>query len=412
MRKVRKWPGILLAVAVCAIVAATVTVMILHSKNNGCRLKKDARQLPVIHISTNDVIPWEGKTPCSVTVISDNDSTIWHGKVKYRGGISAKYAKRSYSLKLKESHALCGLPESRTWIINASYIDKTFMRHKLCYDLFRQMGPYNIAPLCSYALVRENGNPQGLYVVMQRLNEHTLALHEEDSAAVIFKEPKIFYPDSKMPKREHYAENYQGQTYPEFKDEDRNNLMDEMRDFLVSTPDQIFFTKVGQTFDLQNIIDWHLLLLFINGGDNVLKNYYLYRQDSHSPYRIAIWDCDHSFGRDCDNEKNMLKQLLEDDRNVLLNRMMQSEEYQKALKKRYHELRKSNIFSYQNIEQMMQENDPWVRLGLEENLRLWPFDSDNYYDAAGYDDEYALILEYVTLSLKRLDGVFEFTESH
>lgn len=412
MKRLRKWIGILLAVVVCTAAAVTVIFMILHSKSNGCRIKKETLQLPVIHINTDDVIPWEGKTPCVVSVVTNNDSTIWNGKVKYRGGISIKYAKHSYSLKLNEPHVLCGLPESKTWIINANYIDKTFMRHKLCYDLFRQMGPYNLAPLCAYALVRENGNPQGLYVVMQRLNEHTLHLNEDDSAAVIFKEPKIFYPDSIIAKRKHSGENYQGQTYPDFDMENRNNLMEEMRYFLVSTPDSIFYAKVGQTFDLQNLIDWHLLLLLINGGDNVLKNFYLYRQDSQTPYRVAIWDCDHSFGRDCDNEKNMLKQLLEDDRNILLNRMMQSKKYQKALKKRYHELRKNGIFSYRNIKRMMQENDPWVRLGLEENTRLWPFDSDNYYDAAGYDEEYALILEFVTLNLQRLDGVFGFTESH
>ena len=386
--------------------------MILHSKSNGCRRKKETRQLPVIHITTNDVIPWKGKTPCIVSFVTDNDSTVWNGKIKFRGGVSAKYDKHSYALTLTEAHSLCGLPESRSWILNASYIDKTLMRHKLCYDLFRQMGTHNIAPECAYALVRENGNPKGLYVVMQRLNEHTLFLHEDDPVAVVFKEPKIFYPDGKLPDRTPFGDNYQDQTYPEFELDDRSALMDSLREFILHTPDDIFYTTVGQQFDMQNILDWHLLLIFFNGGDNVLKNFYLYRQDSKTPYRIAIWDCDHSFGRDSDNEKNMLKQLLEDDRNILLNRMMKSPDYRKALSERYRQLRQSGVFSYENMERMMKENDSWVRLGLEENMRLWPFDSENYYDAAGYDEEYALILEFVTLNLQRLDKMFGFRDSH
>ena len=54
------------------------------------------------------------------------------------------------------------------------------------------------------------------------------------------------------------------------------------------------------------------------------------------------------------------------------------------------------------------ENDTWLRLGLAENTALWPFDSKNYYDAANYDEEYALILEFVKLSIQRLDKQFEF----
>ena len=94
------------------------------------------------------------------------------------------------------------MPENRSWILNASYIDKTFMRHKLCYDLFNMMGDNDLAPRCAYALVRENNRPQGLYVVMQRLNKHVLKIDDSDPEAVIFKEPKLFYPDSKMPARD------------------------------------------------------------------------------------------------------------------------------------------------------------------------------------------------------------------
>jgi len=386
-------------------------VALISVSVTGCRKKAEPVQLPVIHITTEREILWDKRIPCSVDVVTENDSVTWEGKVKYRGGISSKYYKHSYALKLEHRQALCGLPESRTWILNASYIDKTFMRHKLCYDLFRQMRPENLAPQCAYALLRENGHPQGLYVVMQRLNEKTLQLDEDDPAAVVFKEPKLFFPDERMPARTDGEPNFQEQTFPNFEEEDRNPLIDELRNFIVNTPDSTFYAHVGQLFDLQNIIDWHLLILFVNGGDNVLKNFYLYRTDSQTPYRVALWDCDHSFGRDGDNEKNMLERLLQDRQNILFNRLLRSPEYQKRLSERYGELRQSGIFTYENIERMMQENDPYVRKGLEENLQLWPFDSENYYDSANYDEEYALILEFVKMSLQQLDKQFAFSQS-
>lgn len=373
-----------------------------------CGRKQEVKlvQLPVIHVTTDDEILWEERIPCVMSVVCDGDSVAWNGKVKYRGGVSSKFSKHSYSVKLKEAQSLCGMPANRSWILNASYIDKTFMRHKLCYDLFNAMGDNDLAPQCAYAMVRENGQPQGLYVVMQRLNKQVLGIDDGDPEAVIFKEPKLFYPDGKIPAKDPLDENYHGQSFPDFEKGDRSAVIDEFRRFIVNSPDAEFYAHIGEWMDIEDLIDWHLFILFTNSGDGVLKNFYLYKKDAGTPFRVALWDCDHSLGRDGDNEKNMLEHLPDERRNILIDRMMKSDEYVQKLKNRYVELRQSGIFSYENIERMMQENDTYVRLGLEENTRLWPYDSENYYDAATYDEEYALILEFVKRSLQRLDTLF------
>lgn len=367
-----------------------------------------ALQLPVIHIYTDTIIPWDNRIPCSVSVVADGDSVLYDGKIKFRGGISSKFYKHSYALKLANAQSFCHLPENKSWILNASYIDKTFMRHKLCYDLFNMMGETDLAPQCAYALVRDNGQPQGLYVVMQRLNRKALKVDKNDSGAVIFKEPKLFYSDMKITQRGSQVENPHGQTYPDYDKERCDAIIADFRKFIQSTPDNEFYTNIENWIDLSNLIDWHLFVMFTNSGDGVLKNFYLYKKNAQTPFRIALWDCDHSFGRDGDNEKNMLEHLPNIRRNILIDRMMNSPEYMEKLQRRYAELRESGIFSYENIERMMQENDPYVRLGLEENTRLWPIDSKDYFDAANYDEEYALILEFVKLSLDRMDKEMQY----
>ena len=387
-----------------------VLVIVLFVLGSACERKpKDTPkvedlQLPVIHLFTDSEIPWDERIPCDMAVVTAHDSVVWSGKIKCRGGVSSKFEKHSYSVKLTEKHSLCELPANRSWILNASYIDKTFMRHKLCYDLFNSMGDNDIAPKCAYALVRVNSQPQGLYVVMQRLNKHVLAIDDSDPEAVIFKEPKLFYCDGKMPDRDPLEENYHEQSYPDFEKGDRSAVIDEFRRFIVKSSDAEFYAHIGEWVDIQNLIDWNLFILFTNSGDGVLKNFYLYKKDANTPFRIALWDCDHSFGRDGDNEKNMLKVLPDERRNILIDRMMKSDEYVQKLKNRYAELRRSGIFSYENIERMMRENDPYVRAGLKENLQLWPFDSENYFDSASYDEEYNLILEFVKLNIERLDS--------
>lgn len=387
-------------------------VIVLAVLCGACKHKptavQPAIQLPVINIYTDTIIPWEDRIPCTVSVVADGDSVSYDGKIKFRGGVSSKYYKHSYALKLATAQSFCHLPENKSWILNASYIDKTFMRHKLCYDLFNMMGENDLAPKCAYALVRENGQPQGLYVVMQRLNKKVLKVDKNDPGAVIFKEPKLFYADKKIAQPDSKVENPHGQTFPDYDEEHRDAIISDFRNFIQNTSDNVFNANIGEWIDLSNLIDWHLFILFTNSGDGVLKNFYLYKKNAQTPFRIALWDCDHSLGRDGDNEKNMLEHLPNIRRNILIDRMMKSPEYMEKLQKRYAELRQSGIFSYENIERMMQENDPYVRLGLEENTRLWPIDSKDYYDAANYDEEYALILEFVKLSLDRMDKEMQY----
>lgn len=60
--------------------------------------------------------------------------------------MSGKYCKHSYTIELTGNFRPANLPADDDWTLNASYIDKIFMRHKLSYGLFRQMGRYDIAP--------------------------------------------------------------------------------------------------------------------------------------------------------------------------------------------------------------------------------------------------------------------------
>ncbi len=374
----------------------------------GCR-KTEERQLPKVYLQTSEAIPWEEYCSCDLDYVTNNDSLNLTGKIKCRGGFSSKYFKHSYSLKLSRPFSFCGLPSNKSWVLNASYIDKTFMRHKICYDLFRMMGDYDMASQCAYILLRENGKPQGLYILMQRLNKHVLQLNTLDTNAMIFKEPKIFRNESSSPSSEAIPTNLHGQTFPDFdKGDDRNYVMDNFRLFLLTASDQEFENHIKEWVDIRNIIDWQLLILFTNNSDGILKNFYFYKQDSETPFRVAIWDCDHSFGRDGDNERNMMERLADCKRSILFNRLMELPDYRQALEERYKQLRHNGIFSYQTIEKMVQENDKYIQLGLNENASLWPYNGDYYFDDNNYEQEKELLLKFVPLSLQRLDSLFNY----
>ena len=370
---------------------------------------KDQNTLPTLLIKPDSQIKWDDRIGCLIYNITDCDTICWSGNIKYRGGISTKYPKHSYSLKLDKDYSVAGLPKGKSWILNASYIDKTFIRHKLCYDLFKNMGEYNIAPQCAYAVVNENGNPQGLYVVMQRLTKKVLQIDDSDDNALIFKEPKLFFADSLMPAKQYPNENYNEQTYPDFdKFGDKSAIIDEFHKFILESSNEDFKSEINDWIDLRNVVDWHLLLLFTNNSDGVLKNFYLYKIDSETPFRIAIWDCDHGLGRDGDNELNMLQRFTNDDRNILFNRLLGESWYQIMLSERWKQLRDNDVISYRTLKDMIGENDKLVRKGLLVNQSIWSYDSEFYYDDNNYEQEIDLMLDFIQLSLDTMDKRFGY----
>ena len=355
-----------------------------------------------------DEIGWNEKKPCSIVACHSQEKDTLYGSIKFRGGASSGYPKHSFSLKLTEKYPLAGLKEAKSFIINATYIDKTLMRHKISYDLFRAMSPENEAAECSYANLYLNGQYEGLYVIMDKINAQRLGIEKEESMAMIFKDPPLFWGENRITPQE--PDNYFQQTYPKLKKADMNAYMESFMNFLFNAPDSLFAKEIGQWIDISNVIDWHLLLLYTNNGDGVMKNFYLYKKSEQAPFRIVPWDYDHSFGRDGDNELNMLEHNVECDRSILLKRLQKIPElnYGEQLKTRWKELRDNGIFSVSHFREMVADNDKMIREAVRRNAEKWPYNAPQYYDSNSYTQELEIMTAYIQKRIPQLDSCFQY----
>lgn len=362
-----------------------------------------AYKFPALNILADEEIGWESKGPCKITYTDAKSDVESLAQIKNRGGMSSRYYKHSYSLELNNKFSLGGLPINDDYILNANYIDKTFMRHKVSYDIFRQMSKNNVASKSAYVNVSVNSQYQGLYLLMEEINASMVGLNKMDTCAMLFKDPPVFYAE-KLP----YVQdslNYYQQKYPKKEVSDKTLYMDTFRDFLFNSSDSLFAKDIGKWVDIENVIDWHLMLLFSNNADGILKNFYLYKLNAHTPFRFAIWDYDHSFGRDGDNELNMGEKELTWRRSILLKRLSQQPQtgYLPKLKKRWVELRKLNIFSYQNFKAHVEQNHQIISQEVEENFALWPVDDPWYFDGNNYQQEIDLMLGFVERRVMEMD---------
>lgn len=366
---------------------------------------KDVAPLPQI-LLTADSISWTEKRPTNLTYIDDSDTALLHGGVKYRGGSSSKYWKHSYALKLKDTYPLAGLPSAKAFVLNASYIDKTLMRHRFSFDVFRAMHPNNIAPICRYAELYENKDYRGIYVIMERINAGRVGLRKNDGSA-LWKEPLIFYPEMPEPQEK---DNPHQQKYPNVKSTDYTDDLRALRTFLFSSADDVFSRDVFVYFDRQSLIDWQLILLLTNNSDGQLKNVYLYREGKDKPYKFTLWDYDHSFGRDGDGEYNMLTNVINENRNILYARLnaLNPNQFNQAMASRYRELRAHGIFQKNALVKLLESYYQELAPHMARNVERWPHDANWYYDDHDFEREVTTIHEYIDKRIPQLDQRFGY----
>jgi hypothetical protein len=367
----------------------------------------DSPELLEINIIKDSPPGWIAKEECGVVFIQAFDTSFASATIKCRGGMSSKYSKHSYALELDSVRSLNGMSEEDDWILNASYIDKTFMRHKLSYDIFRGMSEANKSAKSEYVTLKLNSEYKGLYILMKELTASSVGLNKNDSSAQFYKDPPIFRRKLDADQRD--TVNVLNQKFPKWNIETTKNDLWDLREFILTSSDQEFVSRYDEYIDLSNIIDWHLLLMLSNGGDGVLKNFYIYKLDQNTSFRIAIWDCDHSFGRDGDNELNMLNTTPNYEQNILLKKLLSSKElkYKELLKKRWRELRKRGVFSEEKIASLMKNMESSMQKEINANAEKWPLDAKWYYDQNSYKQEVELMKKFIRFNLDTLDRYFE-----
>lgn len=334
---------------------------------------------------------YDDDTHC--TLITDGD-TLDAG-VHLRGGYSRRFGKHSYAVKLGSPYALCGLPADKDWVLNASAVDRTFMRHRLSFDIFRAMHHDNRAPICAYALI-----DSGLYVVMQKTDASSLGIDKTSTASVVFKEPPLLYADS-------VADMDEFQKYPKPRKGLRTDGYERLRRLIHEADDSTFAAGIGSVLDLRSVADLHLLVLLTNNADGLLKGFYLYRT-GNGPFRVAPWDYDHAFGRDGDGEPNMLERTVRDTVSPLLRRLLKTDFYPTLLADRWTELRRNGTIATEALLKRVAALDRTLRKAAQTDLQRWPKDETGYMPKPDFDAEVEIIRQFIPLSIERLDKRFAY----
>ncbi len=153
---------------------------------NGFAQTLTTTTLPIVIIDTQgQTINDEPGIVCSLTIINgasgvnnvSDPANEYNGKAKveYRGCSSQNYPKKPFGIELRSTtdvtasidSALFDFPAESDWVLNPSYIDKTFTRDVLAYHMANASGHY--ASRTKYVELILNGDYQGIYIFQEKV---------------------------------------------------------------------------------------------------------------------------------------------------------------------------------------------------------------------------------------------------
>ena len=370
--------------------------------------------LPVLVLTARGSIDKAQKTPCTLSMMlpgaaPQGASNSWAGEVRLHGGVSVGYPKSSYGITLASPVRLLDLRESAHWVLNAAFIDRSLMRHKVSYDLFLSLdtpGARRFAAGSRFVEVYLNGDYRGAYLLMQRVDRQLLELRRfgsnETSHACIYKAVD-------------HAANFGRPGHAGYEQREPDGLvkeywqpLDEFDRFVSQTPEAEFFnpdTGIGSRLDLANAVDFYLLVLLTSNLDGITKNFIIARdaQQEGLPkpkFFFAPWDYDATFGRNWDATVVGPSSWLS---NHLFDRLMGDSAYRERLARRWKELRERQ-FSAKSIQAMIEANVHALGEAARRNAVRWRPAASYYPDRLSFDKDVAEMKSWIEARIEWLDA--------
>ena len=133
--------------------------------------------LPAIYITTDtgnlDRV-WHtknNKEPGDLLLLDGSGETVYDGRLdhlKLRGNGTRSYPKKTYQFKLENGTSLLGMGKAKRWILRGGYIDRSFLREEIGFDMADFVG-LAYTPEHTQCELYINHEYHGLYLLMEKI---------------------------------------------------------------------------------------------------------------------------------------------------------------------------------------------------------------------------------------------------
>lgn len=211
-------------------------------------------------------------------------------KVRYRGGHTRSYPKRSYEV----------VHDGRVTHYNAEYDDPSMIRNALSFAFFNRIGVP--APKTEHVRLAMNGKPLGVYLAIEGVGRSFFAKRSLGVSALFYavnNDADFGLTSAETGERKRamlsgYEHRYGGA--PE-----KIKLSSFIRAIHARSGGRIgtVHHRAASKLDVDNYLRWLAGAVLTGNYDGFEQNYAIYRSSRTGRYRIVPWDYEGTWGRNC-----------------------------------------------------------------------------------------------------------------
>ena len=227
-----------------------------------------------------------------------------------RGGSSSAFPKIGYKMNLIDADGegnnlnLLGLRKDDDWVLIPMYTDESMIRDKLTYDLWSEYGAENNeygihnGPEAEYIELFINDRYWGLYMLVVPLDKKQLDLSDNE---ILCKIEDWITPSSAKLRRSGNKTTVESLVLkkPDNPTQETWNVVADFIELWFEMSREDFIETAPKIIDVDNIVDYWILLNLTKGKDNAFKNMIMtWKLNFDGTYTMLIspWDCDLSWG--------------------------------------------------------------------------------------------------------------------
>ncbi|NOU87457.1 spore coat protein CotH [Paenibacillus sp. LMG 31460] len=208
-------------------------------------------------------------------------------KVRYRGGHTREYMKKSYEI----------VYGGKTYHLNAEYDDPSMIRNALSFRFFQRIGVPS--PQTKHFELKLNGESLGVYLELEAVDKNFFRKRKISAQSLFYAVDddanfELFHPETKRNKKSLF-EGY----------EQIMGLSTERKELsaFISKINKLSGKPLAQYLqthlDIDNYLRWLAGAVFTGNFDGFDQNYAIYRHKPTKLYRIIPWDYEGTWGRNC-----------------------------------------------------------------------------------------------------------------
>ncbi|MES2809616.1 MAG: CotH kinase family protein [Bacteroidota bacterium] len=349
----------------------TISIRVVNSLNNSTTYNLIITGLPIVTLSTVGVIG-DDKINGSFHLVDPEYNlagrkieTTSNIKIGIRGATSRFYSKKSYSVDLIDASgndtdaSLLGLRNDNKWILDAMYIDQGRMRNRLCTDIWNSFNnvphidsePDALNGTRGYMTeVFLNNKYLGLYCLTERLDRKQLKVKKQYGS--VYKADnwsnEVNFTGLSPFNNSNATWGGWEFEYPDLGDAPSPDWapLYNLTYFVSTTPDDEFADGIGNRIDINNMVDYFIMLNVLQANDNSSKNTFLSFYDSrtHPKFFYSVWDLDATFGRNWDGN-TLSNATIGAGANFMLYRLLElnTDNFKQLVKDRWNNLKSDQL---------------------------------------------------------------------